>query len=224
MGTSTARLEVVAGNAAGTSIVVEDELVIGRHAEGVGRLADDEEISRAHARVTVDASSFCAIEDLSSTNGTFVNGLRISAPQTLSEGDTIELGGTTLLVREVPGMEAPAPAAPDDSPQPTVVTREETPGPRTTDTEAAAEPAPPAEAEPIAQEPFAEPAVAATAPDVAPEPAAVAAEPAQAAPPKLELRLEVDFTTHEAHVFLSGSSEPVRLVWDGDAWRPAPST
>ena len=38
MGTSAARLEVVAGNAAGTSIVVEDELVIGRHARVAGRL------------------------------------------------------------------------------------------------------------------------------------------------------------------------------------------
>ena len=83
------------------SILVDDELLIGRHTEGAGRLANDDEISRSHARVTVDGSGFRAIEDLGSTNGTFVNGLRISAPQTLSVGDTIELGASTLVVREL---------------------------------------------------------------------------------------------------------------------------
>jgi pSer/pThr/pTyr-binding forkhead associated (FHA) protein len=99
---SPVRLEVVSGKAVGMSILIDDELLIGRHTEGAGRLADDDEISRSHARVTVDGSGFCAIEDLGSTNGTFVNGLRISAPQTLSVGDTIELGGSTLVVRELP--------------------------------------------------------------------------------------------------------------------------
>jgi pSer/pThr/pTyr-binding forkhead associated (FHA) protein len=99
---SAARLEVVAGKAVGMSIFVDDELLIGRHAEGAGRLADDEEISRSHARLSLDRSGFCAIEDLGSTNGTYVNGLRIKGPQTLSEGDTVEVGGTTLVVRDLP--------------------------------------------------------------------------------------------------------------------------
>src|ERR1700694_6034329 len=120
MDRSAARLEVVAGNAAGMWIVVEDELLIGRHTEGAGRLADDEEISRSHARVSVDASGFCAIEDLGSTNGTLVKGLRISAQQTLPEGDTIEIGGTTLLVRELP-VTATAQAASPATLHPTVV-------------------------------------------------------------------------------------------------------
>jgi FHA domain len=102
MNASGARLEVVAGKASGMSIVVENELFIGRQADGPGRLAEDDEISRQHARVTLDHSGVCAIEDLGSTNGTFVNGLRITAPNPLREGDTIELGGTTLVVREIP--------------------------------------------------------------------------------------------------------------------------
>jgi pSer/pThr/pTyr-binding forkhead associated (FHA) protein len=106
--TSAACLEVVAGKAAGMSILVEDEMLIGRHADGAGRLADDEEISRLHARVILDADGVCSIEDLGSTNGTFVNGLRISAPEVLSVGDTIELGQTTLSVRELPLVEQPA--------------------------------------------------------------------------------------------------------------------
>jgi hypothetical protein len=100
-------LEVVAGKAAGTSILVVDELVIGRHADGAGRLADDEEISRTHARVTLEPNGVCEIEDLGSTNGTYLNGLRISAPEELSVGDTIELGQTTLAVRELPAPPRP---------------------------------------------------------------------------------------------------------------------
>src|SRR5947209_1411524 len=104
MSSPTARLEVVAGKAVGMSILVDDELLIGRHAERAGRLAEDEEISRSHARVSLDRTGFCAIEDLGSTNGTYVNGLRIKGPQTLSEGDTVEVGGTTLVVRELPAL------------------------------------------------------------------------------------------------------------------------
>jgi pSer/pThr/pTyr-binding forkhead associated (FHA) protein len=119
-------LEVVSGNAAGTELVVEDELIVGRHAEGPGRLAGDEEISRSHARLSVDTSGFVAIEDLGSTNGTYVNGLKISSPQTLSEGDTVEVGATTLVVQEVPTSDAAPPHAPEtDADQPTVRPRTE---------------------------------------------------------------------------------------------------
>ncbi|MGO9907931.1 MAG: FHA domain-containing protein [Solirubrobacteraceae bacterium] len=120
MSSPTGRLEVVAGKAVGMSILVEEELLIGRHAEGAGRLGEDEEMSRSHARVSVDSSGSFAIEDLGSTNGTFVNGLRISTPQTLREGDTIEIGGTALVVREVP---SPVSEQPDRSAvqQPTIV-------------------------------------------------------------------------------------------------------
>jgi len=99
---ATARFEVVAGRALGMSIQLDDEFLIGRHADGAGRLADDGEISRSHARISLDRSGFCAIEDLGSTNGTFVNGMRIDGPQTLSVGDTIEVGATTLVVRDLP--------------------------------------------------------------------------------------------------------------------------
>jgi pSer/pThr/pTyr-binding forkhead associated (FHA) protein len=111
---ASARIEVMAGNAAGTWLDVTDELLIGRHADGVGRLGDDQEISRYHARLSLDEGGACTVEDLGSTNGTFVNGSRISEPQTLREGDTIELGASTLAVRELP---APAEAgSPSHSP------------------------------------------------------------------------------------------------------------
>jgi len=115
-GSTYLRLEVISGNATGATIAVEDELVIGRHADGPGRLSEDEEISRQHARISREATGDYAIEDLGSSNGTFVNGLRIQSPRLLSLGDSIETGATTLVVREI----VQQPAA---QPSPTVVSR-----------------------------------------------------------------------------------------------------
>jgi pSer/pThr/pTyr-binding forkhead associated (FHA) protein len=106
------RLEVISGNATGETLVVEDELVIGRHAEGPGCLSEDEEISRRHARLSREATGDYALEDLGSSNGTFVNGLRIQSPVLLSLGDSIEVGATTLVVRGIVQPEPVAPASP----------------------------------------------------------------------------------------------------------------
>ena len=45
------RVKVAEGNAAGTVVEVEDELVIGRQAVDPGSLGNDIEISRRHARI-----------------------------------------------------------------------------------------------------------------------------------------------------------------------------
>jgi len=91
-------LKATAGPAAGEEIEVGDELVIGRHATGAGKLHGDGEISRRHARVAPNDRGGYHVEDLGSTNGTFVNGERVSGARTLCPGDTIEVGGTTLVV------------------------------------------------------------------------------------------------------------------------------
>ncbi|HEU0316403.1 MAG TPA: FHA domain-containing protein [Solirubrobacteraceae bacterium] len=98
-------LEVVAGNAAGFRITVEERLVIGRQSPPPGRLADDPELSRHHAEISRRPTGDYAVEDLSSTNGTYVNGVRITAPALLQRQDTIELGTTTLIVLSAPVAE-----------------------------------------------------------------------------------------------------------------------
>ena len=72
-------LRVVSGNAGGKEISFEDDFEIGRAADGDGTLGDDPEISRRHARITRRAGDQLSIEDLGSTNGTFVNGKRVEA-------------------------------------------------------------------------------------------------------------------------------------------------
>ncbi|HTP20456.1 MAG TPA: FHA domain-containing protein [Solirubrobacteraceae bacterium] len=216
MSQALARLEVVAGRAIGMSILLDDELLIGRHADAAGRLADDEEISRSHARISLDRSGFCAIEDLGSTNGTFVNGLRITGPQTLSVGDTIEVGGTTLVVRELPipaserSLKAvpPQPTSPPGSSVASASTSQATPLSSSGRSGRAAGADAPAAARPVSGPPAAPPTEAKL----------------EAGPASLSLRLHIDFAARTATVALDDGSKPLELEFDGDAWRPAASS
>jgi predicted component of type VI protein secretion system len=96
------RLEVAAGRAQGFSLVVDERLVIGRNSDGPGRLAGDPELSRHHAEIVRAPNGEFTINDLSSTNGTFVNGTRLSTPAVLTVGDEIGLGASKLVVSSAP--------------------------------------------------------------------------------------------------------------------------
>lgn len=61
---------------------------------------NDPEVSRHHMRFTRGASGF-SLEDLGSTNGTFVNGQRLTGARPLRPGDMIGLGETVTLTYEV---------------------------------------------------------------------------------------------------------------------------
>lgn len=92
------QLRVLSGAMAGEVITVEGELVLGRGEGGVGDLGGDAELSRRHARIEKTQRGHLVIEDLGSTNGTQVNGDRISGAKVLATGDRIELGATELEV------------------------------------------------------------------------------------------------------------------------------
>lgn len=198
------RLEVISGNAPGSTIIVEDELVIGRHATGAGRLSEDEEISRQHARISREVTGDYAIEDLGSSNGTFVNGLRIQSPRLLSLGDSIEAGATTLVVKEIV---RPQPVETADTPPPGGILSAPTVFARVPITPEAT----PTSAQ--EREPIVEPS-ASTEPVEAVE----AVEPARHAPP-LEFKLEVDFDAREARITLGDGGEMVRMVFENGGWR-----
>jgi predicted component of type VI protein secretion system len=58
----------------------------------------DPEVSRRHATIR-DQGGSLAIEDLGSTNGTYVNGARISVVTLLKDGDEVRLGNTVWSIR-----------------------------------------------------------------------------------------------------------------------------
>jgi len=66
---------------------------IGRQA-GCDLLLSDSQISRVHARISLQDGTFI-LEDLGSTNGTFVNGQRVHH-HVLRSGDEIQIGQTRL--------------------------------------------------------------------------------------------------------------------------------
>jgi predicted component of type VI protein secretion system len=77
----------------------KSEIFIGREA-GIAVFINDVEVSRRHARLTSQAGNVF-IEDLGSTNGTFVNGQRLTGSRILNPGDTILLGENVSLTFEV---------------------------------------------------------------------------------------------------------------------------
>ena len=94
---------VVEGKPAGERRVVGDELEIGRNADGL-RLRDAL-VSRQHARLSANRN-LVVLEDLGSSNGTFVNGERINSLAVLSPGDRIAIGLSVLEVRAADEQQA----------------------------------------------------------------------------------------------------------------------
>ena len=70
-------------------------LTLGRASENDVALADDEFASANHARVEPRRDGVW-IEDVGSTNGTYVNGVRLKRPQKLAPGDVVRIGETDL--------------------------------------------------------------------------------------------------------------------------------
>jgi hypothetical protein len=73
----------------------KDEIYIGRDVAN-DVVINDAEVSRRHARLTVQSGSYM-LEDLGSTNGTFVNGQRVTRPHLLRPGEMVLLGENVTL-------------------------------------------------------------------------------------------------------------------------------
>jgi serine/threonine protein kinase len=198
-------LRVTEGPAAGTVLTVtNEELLIGRQAPGAGKLGNDIEISRRHARITRESTGDFIVEDLGSTNGTYVNGERILGAHVLQPGDKLEMGDTKLTVE---ALEAPSDRviAPGGAP-PAVTTFAEIPA------DLDASEAPTAEEEPAAE--------AAPEPEPEPEPAP---EPVPAAPLLVAssgpISVRVDgMPSGDLELHIDDGDSEARFVRRGGAW------
>jgi two-component system cell cycle response regulator len=89
-------LTILSGERPGRLIEIDgSELVVGRTDESTLRI-DDESLSRKHARFFRLMGNYY-VTDLQSTNGTFVNGERVTAPTQLADGDRVQLGLATVV-------------------------------------------------------------------------------------------------------------------------------
>ncbi|MGH2804437.1 MAG: FHA domain-containing protein, partial [Thermoleophilaceae bacterium] len=79
---------------------VVSEATVGR--EGCDITLGDPDVSRRHAEIRLEDDGV-SIEDLGSTNGTYVNGERIGAPRRLQDGDEVKLGSTVWRLRAPAG-------------------------------------------------------------------------------------------------------------------------
>ena len=122
----TFRLTIQQGPNLGKSFeIAKDVLTLGRDVSN-DIVINDAEVSRHHSRFTRQGDGY-AVEDLGSTNGTFVNGMRLTGSRALAHGDVVALGETILLGYEMIAAEvdstavaaAPPPAPVMSRPTPT---------------------------------------------------------------------------------------------------------
>lgn len=88
-------LTIIAGRDAGKSVPLSGDILLGRSSDAT-LFVDDDYASSRHARIWQDSTGGWAIQDLHSTNGTYVNGYRIEDPTRIGLEDVIRIGRTQL--------------------------------------------------------------------------------------------------------------------------------
>jgi len=96
---SVSKLVITSGPKAGLELPLgTDPMTIGRSSES-GLVIRDDYTSSHHARLLLRGDTW-AIQDLDSTNGTYLGGKRISgAPVSIEIGDAVKVGATTFELR-----------------------------------------------------------------------------------------------------------------------------
>ncbi|WP_295656748.1 FHA domain-containing protein [uncultured Nocardioides sp.] len=97
-GAPTHLLVVEGENAGARAELADAPLLIGRGNDAAIRL-DDDYVSTRHARVAAAGDQWF-VEDLGSTNGTYLGSVRITQPTTLTLGTQVRIGKTLLELRK----------------------------------------------------------------------------------------------------------------------------
>jgi pSer/pThr/pTyr-binding forkhead associated (FHA) protein len=94
------RLFVTAGSLAGTSVALGTQQITLGRAHDSTIVLDDDFASSRHARLYPDSSGSWVVEDLGSTNGTYLDRTKISSPTPVPAGVPIRIGKTVLELRK----------------------------------------------------------------------------------------------------------------------------
>lgn len=89
-------LKVTKGNQAGLTLQLAEGITIGRAAD-CQLILEDDYVSTRHARIARTDSGYL-VEDLGSTNGTYVNNERVTSPTPFGLTDTLRIGRTLMAV------------------------------------------------------------------------------------------------------------------------------
>jgi pSer/pThr/pTyr-binding forkhead associated (FHA) protein len=98
-------LLITAGSGRGQTFELRGEASLGRSRSNAIVLSDSK-VSRNHARLDPVRSTYI-LTDLGSANGTFVNGVRITQPVRLRDGDSLQVGDTQLVFHTRPPTHSP---------------------------------------------------------------------------------------------------------------------
>ena len=88
-------LAIDTGSLAGTRLALVDEFRIGRSA-GCALVLDDDYVSTDHASLVRMPKGEWVLSDLGSTNGTFVNEVRVVTPTVVTPADSLRIGRTQM--------------------------------------------------------------------------------------------------------------------------------
>jgi ABC-2 type transport system ATP-binding protein len=90
-----AELRVIEGPDAGQRVELSQGLVVGRDHGSADFVLEDDQVSRRHVQVAVE-DGVAVLQDLGSTNGTYLDGQLVSGTARLSPGARIQLGNTVI--------------------------------------------------------------------------------------------------------------------------------
>ena len=92
----TWKIQAIRGELEGQELSVDRDLLVGRH-QAADIVLQSAEVSRKHAALMPKADGLW-VEDLGSSNGTFVNDERITVPTLIKQGDTIQFATVPFSV------------------------------------------------------------------------------------------------------------------------------
>ncbi|MCC9308010.1 FHA domain-containing protein [Kitasatospora sp. RB6PN24] len=94
------QLVVVEGGLAGTTVALQGQVITLGRAHDSTIVLDDDYASSRHARIYPDQTGQWTVEDLGSTNGTYLDRQRLTQPLPLQIGVPIRIGRTVIELRK----------------------------------------------------------------------------------------------------------------------------